>query len=405
MIPFGITEETVKAEIVETKKDYLIAKITGFVKASPERITPPCTYFPDCGGCDYQHVTYRGQLMMKMAIIKDMLKRVGKIEKPFVNPIIPSPDPFNYRTRVELKVSKKRQKNDAFLGFYKKNSHNIVQIEKCLICHPKINEVIEAINYFCGNDINKHTEKIKIALCAVSSKMILTLKGEKFPKNMIDRLGADLKKYVKGVEGIVIEEPRRVAINGKDYFNESIGELKYRVNSNSFFQINHLLREDLVRLILRLCSPKKTDFFADIYSGVGTFSIPLAQKVNEVICIEDNENAVKDAQANIRAHKLKNISYVKGDAGNALKAVFEDNDKISGVLLNPPRSGCTNDVKSRIAKAMVNKIIYLSCDPATLSRDISFFVNNGYQIDEIQPIDLFPQSYHIETAIKLSRAQ
>ncbi|RMF95838.1 MAG: 23S rRNA (uracil(1939)-C(5))-methyltransferase RlmD [Candidatus Schekmanbacteria bacterium] len=402
LIPKTIPGETVKVEIIDDKKDYLLGKVVGFIKSSTFRRNPPCPYYSQCGGCHYQHIEYNYQTKIKEDIVKETFKRVGGIEDIEVNSMITSPSEFGYRNRVELKVTRKVQKNEPYLGFYMENSHKIVPIARCLLCGNRINELIEALNFYSPIVFKKNCENLKLIYSASSDKLLLKAIGKNLNKRTMENALNDLKKYVKGISGIVFGYGNKKNSFGKEYVYERIKDIKYRVNSDSFFQINNLLHEVLLETVIKIFKPKKKEKILDLYSGVGTFSLPLAQKSSIVVGIESNKDAVDDAKFNAKSNKITNISFIEGDAAEELEGALKKT-KFDSIFINPPRSGCSTEVKKILSKAEVSKIFYLSCNPSTLARDLKQFLSKGFKIKTVQPFDLFPQTMHIETAVLLSR--
>ena len=320
------------------------------------------------------------------------------------NQIIESPGNYGYRSRVELKVTRKSGKNDPFLGFYHENSHKIVPVARCIVCNDRINELIEAINFYIPVVLKQNCDSIKISYSKSSDKLLLRAEGKGLYKNTMQLVYDELKKYVKGLAGITFGYGNKKSSIGQEYLSETINDIKYRVNSDSFFQINNLLHEELVKKVLSLFNPKKTENILDLYCGVGTFALQFAKKSKTIIGIEENINAVNDAKFNAKSNKISNTSFISGDVSVLLpKLLSDDANKIKSVFLNPPRTGCSTEVKKEISISKIDKIVYLSCNPSTLARDLSYFIKKGFKLEMIQPIDLFPQTMHIETIATLKR--
>lgn len=252
--------------------------------------------------------------------------------------------------------------------------------------------------------LKQNCDSIKISYSSSSDKLLLRVEGKGLYKNVMQLVYDELKKYVKGLIGITFGYGNKKSFIGRGNITENINGIKYRVNSDSFFQINNLLHEELIKRVTELFSPRKTGNILDLYCGVGTFALQLANKSKIVIGIEENKNAVDDAIFNAKNNKISNTSFMSGDVSLLLPDILiESENKIKTVFLNPPRSGCTTEVKKTIAISAVNKIVYLSCNPSTLARDLNYFIKKGFTIEVIQPIDLFPQTMHIETVVSLKR--
>ena len=400
-IPKVIPDETVRVKITKDKGDYYFGELVEIIKPSKDRIDVPCQYFSRCGGCDYQHIKYQSQLSFKENIFIETIKRVGGLNEIPIKPIIPSPEPFHYRIKTQLKTLRTGEK--ISLGYFKKDSHIFVPIGECIICHKKINELMKVLNELINQNLLYDLDEFDVILSNLTDKLLLLLSENKAHKNRLQSLYSVIKKSNRGIAGVLSRRKRKIDCVGKSFVEQKINNINYRVSSESFFQVNYLLHETLVNEILNLVSPGKKDNIFDIYSGVGMFSLPIALKANFVYGIDESASSIRDAVYNQKSNKIKNCEFVNAKAEDGLISLKNKKVHCDTALLNPPRSGCSEKVKKHIIGFNPLNIIYLSCNPSTLARDLSSFASGGYAIRSIQPIDQFPQTYHIEALVKLEK--
>ncbi|OGL43486.1 MAG: 23S rRNA (uracil-5-)-methyltransferase RumA [Candidatus Schekmanbacteria bacterium RBG_16_38_10] len=402
LVPKVIPDETVRVKVIKEKSGYYIGEAVEIIKPSKDRITPKCPFFHNCGGCDYQHIRYQSQLGFKEDILTETLKRVGGLKDFPTYPIIPSPEPFFYRLNAQLKISK--TKEGIELGFYQKDSHKFVPINECIICHQEINRLINVIIQLGDNNLLNILKDIEIIISNSTKKILLVSSPEKFNKNSMERLYLALKEKEKHIDGLIIKIKKKSITTGRTYLFEGIDDINYRVSSDSFFQVNYFLYNRLLKEVVRFVNPKKKENIFDIYCGVGTFTIPLANKANYVYGIEESFSSINDAIYNRKSNRIKNCDFIHDKAEDGLLTLNEKNIPCNTALLNPPREGCSEKTKKILLSFNPQSIIYLSCNPSTLARDLTFFLKKGYILTSVQPIDMFPQTYHIETLVKLEKA-
>jgi len=391
----------VRVKVIKDKPNYYIGEVIEIVKPAKERINPPCTYFNQCGGCDYQHIKYQSQLKFKEEILVETLKRVGGLKEISINPIIPSPEPFYYRLKAQLKIV--RNSEHINLGYYRKDSHRFVPIKECIICHKQINNLIKVFLELKEANLLYNFDEIEIILSNLTKKILLSTSGNNINKTQLAKLSLAIAKKIKNIAGILTSKKRKIIHIGKTFLSEKIKEINYRISSESFFQINYSLHDILLNEIIKFVNPKKKENIFDIYCGVGTFSLPIALKANYIFGIDESTSSISDAIFNQRTNRIKNCEFIQTKAEDGLKLLKKKRVLSDTILINPPRAGCTKMTKKLIASFIPQNIIYLSCNPSTLARDLSFFLKKHYEIKTIQPIDQFPQTYHIETLVKLER--
>lgn len=373
-IPGTVPGDEVLITITKEAKKYNIAKVDKYIKLSCDRIKPICPYFDICGGCTLQNISYINTINYKYNKVKNLFKK-NNID---INPeIIKNPSPFNYRNKISLKVV------DKIIGFYEDGSHKIVAINKCIIASDAINKTISLINNF--NIINGKV----IIRCNKNEEILIIIESN-------DKLNIDVS-YIKSkikLVGIVINNK---LYYGDDFLIENINDYFYKISYDSFFQINPYVASILFDKVSE--NIDKDDIVLDLYCGVGTLSLNAALKAQEVIGVEIVENAVLNAIFNARINKINNVKFILNDS---TKAITKLNKNFSKVIVDPPRSGLTKTVIDNILKINPEEIIYVSCDPATLVRDVSLFIDK-YNIKKSYIFDMFSYSYHVESIVVLKR--
>lgn len=351
--------DELRVKINQIKGKTAFAEIVEIIKPSPERIAPPCKYFGRCGGCDFQHLNYQSQLNAKISILNDSLTRIGKINFDGEINIIGSPKEFGYRARVAWHADTRRKK----VGYFQRNSHNVIDVEDCPIL----------------------TEELQ--------KLLTELRGEieweSFWGEKVEIEAASAGENVSIYSTEIIEPTEELSFSVKDE--------KYFYNATSFFQGNPFLIESLIDTALGNVSGK---FALDLYCGVGLFTLPLARRFEKVVGIEGYDKAIEFARKNIEHARLENAEVVCENVGEWLA---ENNVEADFVLLDPPRAGTEKETIENILKIAPSEISYVSCDPSTLARDLRVLCENVYEIDSITAIDLFPQTHHIETVVRLKK--
>ena len=357
--------EVVEIEITKDKKKYSEGKVINYIKKSSLRVKSDCPYYDKCGGCDLLHLSYEEQLKYKENKVKEIVKKFSGLE--CVNKIVLSVQ-YNYRNKVTLHVNK-------LVGYYQKKSYDIIAIDKCLIADNKINNVIKKLNNIDLNTISK------IMIRVSSKEVMLVIEGGSLDINSFEE-----------VNTIIVDNN---VLKGKGYIIEEINNLKFVISPNSFFQVNITGMINIYNQVLKYVDNNTN--VLDLYCGTGTIGIYLANKVNQVVGIEINESAIKDALLNKKINNLNNIDFKLGDVGT----ILDNQDfKVDCIVVDPPRAGLDNLAIKNILRINSQKLIYVSCDPVTLARDLNLLSNN-YNIMEITPFDMFSNTYHVENVALL----
>jgi 23S rRNA (uracil1939-C5)-methyltransferase len=350
--------DKLRVRVREKKGKVAFAEITEVLEPSPHRHAPPCVYFGRCGGCDFQQMNYAAQLEAKVAIVRDCLARIGKIDYEREIPIIASPDDLHYRARAQWHVDSRRQK----LGYFRRHSHDVIDVESCPILAPALQAKLTALR----RNIN----------------------WQEFwaeqPEIEAATNGADVSVY----SSEIIEPTDEIVF-------EAAGE-KYYFDAESFFQGNRFLIDDLIRAATEGAQGENA---LDLFCGVGLFTLPLARKFKRVSGVEANGKAIEFAQKNMERARLSNVEFFAESVGEFLRR--SDLPETDFVLLDPPRAGAERETIDALLKLKPRQISYVSCDPATLARDLRL-LNEAYQIESITALDLFPQTHHVETIARLN---
>lgn len=366
-VPNTIPGDIVDIKIVKKKKKYNVGKVINYIKLSKDRIDYKCPYFNKCGGCVLQSISYDATINFKLNKVINLFNKYNLDIKP---EIVKNPSDYNYRNKIKLMVI------DGKIGYFETNSHTLVEINECIIASKAINKVIPLLKKF--NIINGNI----VIRCNLNDEILIIIESN-------DKLNIDidvLKENIKLV-GIVVNNK---TIYGDNFLIECINDIYYKISYDSFFQINPYVASKLFNIVKE--NIDKTDIVLDLYCGVGTLSLNAALNANEVIGVEIVPNAVLNAIYNAKINKISNTKFILNDAQDAVGKI---NKKFDKIIIDPPRSGLTKKTIDTILTIMPKKIIYVSCDPNTLIRDI-LLLKDKYNIEKSYILDMFSYSYHVE---------
>ena len=425
-VPDSAPGEVLKVEIVSAQKSYAKGKIIEIVEPSASRIKPVCGLAKVCGGCDWQHVNYKEQLNAKRQIVEDNLKRIAHVDIP-VKDVLPSDNILEYRCKVQYPVQQTKISKRFLVGYYKKASHEIINTKRCPI-QPKI---IDIITEFIRNKaqelkLNAYNEKTKKGLLRHiifrysqtnnDLLLIFVINSENIP-NELRGLSKAVRKEFAHVKGTLINfnttqtnvifGQKTVLLEGLDYFEETLEGRTYRVSAGSFFQINPSSAVKMFNTVRDIVKERlDTPSILDVYAGVGSLAIWLKDIALNITAIEEYPQAVEDTKNNIELNKDihgANITILEGDADTVLESLATDGKKYDVVILDPPRKGCTQIAIDSTIKVASKYIIYVSCNPSTLARDVKLITDSGFTPEFAQPVDMFCHTYHIESIVVLKK--
>lgn len=422
----GIQGEKVKIKITKANKNYAYGRVLEILESSEGRVIPRCEYYKLCGGCSLQHMDYETQINFKWDRVKDCVKRLGKLDDSLVEkPIGMNEFPYRYRNKVQLPVG--MVNGEVVIGFYAERSHNIIDIDTCLIQ----DEVADRVRRITKRWIEENAISVYTVDGKVNKKglirHIMIRKGFKTNEVMVVLVSTDedipkieeyKKALIKEVDGLasvvininnkdtnVILGEKCITIYGKDSVQDYIGNLKFNISPLAFFQVNPIQVEALYNKALEFADLKGDEIVFDAYCGTGSITLFLSQKAKKVYGVEIIAPAIENAKVNAKINNINNVEFFVGKSEEEIPKLIEKGVKADVIVVDPPRKGCDEALLNAIAESKVEKIVYVSCDPSTLGRDLKILTDLGYQTLKVQPVDMFPQTPHVETVVLLSHQQ
>jgi len=380
-VGYGIPGEQICAKVETVKKNFITASVQSITRPSSYRITPACSLFSVCGGCHFQHMAYDHQLYWKKKFVKESLFRIARISNFTVCPVLPSARVFGYRGRTNLKVGFSKNKE---IGYYKRASHTVVPVRRCpLLSDPLNNALGECIKLFSEQQHHlRNVVSLDLVGIKHTAQVLVCCRTRIKQKTFSYLFPADATRSEPGHENIM----------GVDFIR----------STESFYQVNFDQNLEMIQLVVDCFSDLKHGaYILDLYCGCGNFSLFLAREGYTVSGIDANSAAVKEAETNARKNDIPGCSFFTTDLNGLSRTV--PNRQFDGILMNPPRTGCSQDVLQQVSALSPCVVVYVSCNPATLARDLEVLLHAGYRIDAVQPVDMFPQTYHIETIVRLIR--
>ncbi len=414
LVPRALPGERLEVEAVRTAKGVLRARPLRVLESAPERIDPPCPYFGRCGGCQYQHLAPANQIAWKKEILRETLRRLGKIvwEGEIV---VHAAEPWNYRNQAQLKVGRGPDDRLA-LGFFEAESHRLFPVDVCLILSPRLGLILGELSHPEWSDRLATCREVELLADDRDERVMITLRGD-FDRVAAETLAEDFLRRLPGVATVAVERGRAWASFGQPALTYRVGEFEYRITPGSFFQASRFLLPELVRAVVapgegKHCLPDRSPpspaaargavssppeqgrLALDLFAGVGLFTLPLARRFAQVVGVEANPKSAADLAANAEAQGLKNIRTVAETAFDFLRRFAQVEPDL--VLLDPPRAGVGSSALKFLAGLRPHRIHYVSCSPPTLARDLAYLATRGYRLASLDLFDLFPQTFHIE---------
>ncbi len=415
----AVVGDTVQVKIVELKKSYGFGKIIEFIEHSPHRVESECSVSDLCGGCQLQNIKYEEQLKLKKKMVVDNLERIGGISSISVNDVIGMETPFRYRNKAQFPVGQKNGK--AVIGFYQKKSHEIVECESCILQH-KINDKIvsdmkQIIDELGMTVYDEKTGKgllrhivTKVGWHTHEIMLILVTNKKAFPDKeiIIQEIIEKMPEVTTIIQNIntgknpsVLGE-KSITLYGKGYIIDSLKDVQFYISPLSFYQINPIQMEKLYSKALEYADLKGTETVFDLYSGIGTISLFLAKQSKKVIGVEMAPSAIKDAIKNAELNKITNTEFYHGKAEEVVPQLYKQGERADVVVVDPPRKGCDERLLKTMVEMKPERIVYISCNPSTLARDLKYLEENGYKTKEVQPVDMFGGTMHVESIILMT---
>lgn len=406
-VPYAAPGDLLDIAVTKSKKSFDEADILRILQGSSKRITPPCPFFGTCGGCNWQHIAYEEQCHQKEQIVKDALWRSARVDQEFVRPIIPATPHYNYRRRIQLKLDFFAGRQS--IGFYRPESHYVVDInDRCLLTHESLNAVLPYLRTVVL-DCREPDKIPQVDLISSENGDVAAIFH--YTGNDIDRFSARLSTVVNGAEALktlAVQTGRKHdfrILSGIETMHYSLPvdneAITLQFAPDGFSQVNFQQNRAIAAFIHNICAMVKPDNVLDLYCGNGNFSLPLASKVKNITGFENFDRSVALANKNAQMNGLQNAKFYSMDAAAAVEKYAQQGQSFDLVIIDPPRNGAA-DVAASIHKTGAASVIYVSCDPMTFARDLSILQRTGYIIDQVQPVDMFPQTYHIENVAYLT---
>jgi len=418
-IPFALVGEQVEVVITEVKKSYAKGKMLNIVKASPDRVEPKCEIYYQCGGCQIQHLNYEAQLKVKHQQVVDAIERIGKQENVVIHPTLGSENPWNYRNKMQVPVA--RKDNDVVVGCFAQGTHTVIDTKNCLIQNEANNTIANAVRGVIKRlNIGTYDEKtgrgvLRHVIGRVGSNgevmVVLVTSTDVLPKQ--EKIIAELQNNIPGLVSImqninmqntnVIMGKRTLNLWGKLTITDTLGDFTFNISARSFFQVNTKQAEVLYNKAVEYAQLTGKETVIDTYCGTGTITLFLAKKAKKVYGIEIVEAAIKDANKNAENNNVTNTEFLVGDATDVMPDLYKIGVRPDVIVVDPPRAGCEKAVLENFAHLKPKRIVYVSCNPASLARDIAILSEFGYVAKEIQPVDMFSETSHIECVALLEK--
>ena len=408
----ALPQETVEVHVLKILKNYGFAKVLTIIQPSPDRVEAPCEYFKQCGGCQLQHLSYEGQLKWKQSMVENVMKRLGKIDAP-VLPVKGMDNPWAYRNKAQIPFA--QSEAGPIAGFYKTKSHQIVNMDHCLIQTAEADAVLANLkkelfkldlppyNEATHNGQLRHVV-IRKGRATNEVMVVLVTKSAKLPQKdavieTIQHLVPNVTSIVQNVNSDktnVIFGNKTITLWGKDTIEDTIGDVRFEISARSFYQVNPEQTEVLYKQALDYAQLEGNERVIDAYCGIGSISLSLAQKAGHVMGVEIVPQAIEDAKRNAEINGFTNTYFEAGPAEEVIPRWYAEGKEADVLMVDPPRKGCDEALLNTIIEQKPKRVVYVSCNPATLARDLRILEDGGYKTQEVQPVDMFPQTTHCE---------
>ncbi len=418
----AVDGELVRVKIIKIAKNYSVARVESWLRKSSHRQEPFCLAYKRCGGCSLQHMSYEKQLEFKHRVVKDNLERIGGFKEIQVNPVIGMEIPLHYRNKAQYPVG--MGEKGAIAGFYSRRSHEIITSDNCGIQDTKSeairNAVMEKVKEFniSPYDENTGTGLLRHIITRVAHStgdimVVLVVTSEKIPH--LDQLAKHILERTPQVKSIVLNINSRrdnvilgdkvITVHGEDTLIDTLGPFQFHISPLSFYQVNPLQTVVLYEKAVEYAELTGDETVYDLYCGIGTISLFLAQQAKKVIGVEVVEEAVLAARKNAELNGIDNTEFHTGLAEEVVPCLYREGKKADVVVVDPPRKGCDPVLLDTMVQMKPERIVYVSCNPSTLARDLKALCGHGYSIAAVQPVDMFPWTEHVETVVLLEQKQ
>lgn len=422
-VPMALPGETVEATIHLVKKQYAMAKLVRIIKTSPHRIEPLCPVYKTCGGCQLQHLSYEGELAEKQQQVIDALERIGHLKGIHVEPTLGAESPWNYRNKMQFPVAAAGKRNIA-IGCFAAATHQVIDVTSCAIQKEGNNQIASIVRQWMKTykipaydedgrtgivrhvmgRVGVHTGEIMVCL-VTACDMVPHMKDlVRMLREAIPQVKSIVQNVNKRHTNVILGQKTRL-IYGAPTIHDSIGSLTFHISAQSFFQVNSEQAQRLYETALEFADLKGHETVADVYCGTGTITLFLAQRAKQVYGIEIVAPAIKDAIKNAKDNHIRNAEFILGDAVYKLPELIRNGIRPDVIVLDPPRAGCGEPVLQAIAQSKPKRVVYVSCNPATLARDLAYLNDHGYHPKKVQPVDMFSRTHHVETVVLMTKSR
>ena len=417
-VPNGLPGEKAKVKVIKVNKGYGFGRLMEILEESPYRVEPECPIYKECGGCQLQHLSYEGQLKAKEKQVRDVLQRIGKLENVKVHPVLGMENPWHYRNKSQVPIGE--HEGGLIGGFYQQRSHQIIDMKECLIQQEKNDEVIRVVKEICNQygvkayDEERHKGDLRHIMARyglVSGEVMIVFITRTHELANKKKIIDDILTRIPGVKSIVqnVNSKKTNVIFGnetnvmwgEEVIYDYIGEIKFAISARSFYQVNPEQTKVLYDKALEYAGLSGAETVIDAYCGIGTISLFLAQKAGKVYGVEIVPEAIEDAKRNAELNGITNVEFAVGEAETVIPNWYDEGVKADVLVVDPPRKGCDEKLLQTIINMKPKKVVYVSCNPATLARDLRVLEDGGYRTVEVQPVDMFPQTSHVECVVQL----
>ncbi|BGE82034.1 23S rRNA (uracil(1939)-C(5))-methyltransferase RlmD [Staphylococcus petrasii] len=421
-IPNALINEEIEFKIIKVKKNFAIGKLLEVKQASEDRVEPPCKYYWKCGGCQLQHMTYEAQLAMKKEQVVNLFHRKAQFNETLINDTIGMEDPWRYRNKSQLPIGKNKD-NHTIMGYYRQRSHDIIDMDSCLIQDQQHQEIMNHVKqWLIDFNISIYNERTKKGLLrhlvirtghyTDEMMVIFVTNGSKFKQAqlLVEKLTntfpniTSIKQNINDSHSNVIMGQQSITLYGKDKIIDSLSDITFKISDQSFYQINSSQTEKLYGKAIEYAQLNGQETVLDTYCGIGTIGLYMAPVAKHVYGVEVVPSAIKDAKQNATLNGFDNTTFVCGKAEEVIIEWKQQGIKPDVVMVDPPRKGCDETFLQTLLALNPKRIVYISCNPSTQQRDAQILASS-YDLKEITPVDMFPQTTHIETVALFERKE
>ncbi|WP_025026123.1 23S rRNA (uracil(1939)-C(5))-methyltransferase RlmD [Caldalkalibacillus mannanilyticus] len=418
----ALPQEQVKVKIILVKKNFAVGRLLEIIKESEHRVEPSCTIFQQCGGCQLQHLSYEEQLKQKQQQVADNMKRIAglDLEKVMIHPTLGMENPWRYRNKAQVPIGE--QEGGLVGGFYKQGTHEIIEMKECLIQHEQNDQAVQKVKeiaYRLGlrayqeeghQGLLRHVV-IKYGFSSGEVMIVLVTNGDEIPRQeeLVQGIREEFPQLKSLVQNIntkktnVIFGAETKVLWGEEYIYDSIGDIQFAISARSFYQVNPVQTKVLYDKALDYADLTGNEIVIDAYCGIGTISLFLAQKAKKVLGVEIVPEAIADAKRNAKLNGIENVEFAVGEAEKVIPWWKAQGLAPDVIVVDPPRKGCDIALLETMIEMKPQRIVYVSCNPSTLARDLKVLEQGGFETKEIQPVDMFPHTSHVECCSLLVR--